>query len=69
MITYHLTASLGNTKHGQFFGAVDDTAAMFKAMNIILDRAHSNPKGAYALGEIVLINRSTDEVVNKMEAK
>ena len=68
MATYTLTASLG----GDFFYspvfADNDTEATLTAIGEIMDKAHRNKQGPWALGEIRLLSPS-GELLREMPAK
>ncbi len=65
LITYTLTATLGNASNTVTFNEVDDTDAMYTAMFRILDAAVKSR--LWAKGEIVLAG--PDGVIKTMPAK
>lgn len=68
MSKYTLTAELGSVTSTRTFEQVNDEAAVFDAINFIMDEAHLRQKGPWALGKIVLAD-SRGKVLQEMEAK
>lgn len=66
-MTYTLTAELDGKIEATPIEAPDNTSAMFEAIFKILNRAHENPKGAWAKGEIKLTDEAGN-LVQSMEA-
>lgn len=68
MSKYTLTAELGSVTSTKTFEQVNDAAATMQAIDFIMDEAHLQQKGPWALGKIVLKN-SRGKVLQEMEAK
>lgn len=64
---YLLTARLGDEVESVTIDAADDGGASLDALPIIMDNAHDDQTGPWALGEITLIG--PNGLVNRMEAK
>lgn len=65
---YTVSAELGAITCSKTFEQVNDEAAMFEAMGFVLDEAHLDQKGPWALGRIVLAN-AKGKVLHEMAAK
>ena len=68
MNTYTLTATLNKNTNRKTIYAKDDSTAMFEAIAVILDKARKNVEGAWAKGEIKLVD-TEGNVVAEMDAK
>ena len=68
MSRYTLTAELNSVTSTRTFEQVNDEAAVFDAINFIMDEAHLQQTGTWAKGKIVLMN-SRGKVLQEIAAK
>ena len=68
MNTYTLTATLNRNTNRKTLWARNDSDAMMEAIAHIMNSAHKNKQGAWALGAIKLVD-SEGNLVAQMEEK
>lgn len=69
MSYYRLTANLGTVLVSSNFEASDDDDATFWAIGKILERAHADRTGPWALGAITLIEVPSGRLLHEMASK
>lgn len=68
-MSYFLTATSSKGVESVGFDADSDTSAVFAAMGWILEKAAADNAGPWAVGEVILKNTTSGEIVQTMESK
>jgi hypothetical protein len=60
---------LGSTTLNVRLAAENDSDASWEAMDVVLSKAHADPSGPWALGEIVVRYSAEERIVRVMPAR